>query len=187
MRAVIWVVRAVGALAFLSRSMGAQSLRVRPSVELSTGTALGGGGVFRDRDLYGARVAVGFRVLRPGSFAVFADLVGDAVGFETGHTADCRPSPRGGCLESYPTFAGAHGLVGIMGQPNGAVEWRAAIGGGAYRGDGATVGGVVAQADVGIFPFSHLGGFAGVRTIVIPRFRHDRLWMIPWMIGVRVR
>jgi hypothetical protein len=75
----------------------------------------------------------------------------------------------------------------VIGTPSSASEWRAAIGGGAYSADRTKVGAVVTQADVAAFPFVHVGFFAGVRALVMPSFRHDRLWMIPWMIGVRVR
>jgi hypothetical protein len=178
----------LAALAFVVSPLAAQSFRLQPSVELSIGDAFGSGGVYRDRHLEGgARLAVGLRAVRPQSFGMFVEAAGDALDVAADHLTDCPPSPRGGCLRWYPAFAGVSGVVGVIGQPTSTSEWRAAIGGGAYGADGTKVGAVVTQADFGAFPFEHVGFFAGARAIVIPNFRHDRLWMIPWMIGMRAR
>jgi hypothetical protein len=176
------------ALSLVGQPVVAQSVRLQPSLELSTGDAFGSGGVYRDRHLDGgARLAVGLRVVRPQSFGMFVEVAGDALDVAADHLTNCPPSPRGGCLHWYPAFVGVSGVVGVIGQPSSEWEWRTAIGGGAYGADGTKVGAVVSQADIAVFPFAYVGMFAGVRAIVMPSFRHDRLWMIPWMIGVRVR
>jgi hypothetical protein len=40
---------------------------------------------------------------------------------------------------------------------------------------------------VGFFPVSHLGVIVGARWIVAPRYRGDRLSVLPWSLGFRVR
>ncbi len=176
------------ALSFVAKTAAAQSFRLQPSLELSMGDAFGSGGVYRYRHLDGgARIAVGLRVVRPQSVGGFVEIAGDALDLGAAYTTDCPPSPRGGCLRPYPAFFGVSGVAGVIGTPSTEFEWRAAIGGGAYGAGGTRVGAVVTHVDVAGYPFAHLGLVAGVRAIVIPSYRHDRLWMIPWMLGVRIR
>jgi hypothetical protein len=51
----------------------------------------------------------------------------------------------------------------------------------------ATMGGMVGQLDAGVFPATHFGVVLGARILVIPRYRHDRLTMIPVLFGLRIR
>ena len=179
---------AVSCLSLLSGQLAAQSLRLERSVEFSTGNAYGSGGIYRGRDLDGGlRVSAGLRLLRADSMGAFIDVSAEALDMKSTKLSDCPPSPRGGCLRYYPRVVGVGALVGVIRQPWNTLEWRAALGGGAYAADGTLVGAILTQGDIGVFPFPRVGVFAGARGIVIPSYRHDRLWMIPWMIGVRLR
>jgi hypothetical protein len=53
--------------------------------------------------------------------------------------------------------------------------------------DGTRVGAVVGQLDAAVFPTAHIGLVLGPRFVVIPRYRRDRLTMIPALFGLRVR
>jgi hypothetical protein len=127
------------------------------------------------------------RYRKPHTFGFFGEVAGDALDAASDHLTHCPPDPRGGCLRWYPRFLGVSGSVGLIAQPNPETELRAAVGGGSYRANGTAVGAVVGQFDGAVFPFRHLGLVAGVRAVVVPRFRHERLWMIPWMFGARLR
>ena len=111
----------------------------------------------------------------------------DWLSVATGHAAVCYLGPRGDCLESYPAFAGPEITGGLMVRLRSRLEVRGGVGMGAYRRDGPRVGGLLSQIDAAVFPFSSLGFVAGARAIVIPRYRGDRLWVIPWAAGVRLR
>src|SRR5688572_2616364 len=95
------------ALSFVAQPTTAQSFRLQPSLEISTGDAFGSGGVYRYRHLDGGgRIAVGLRVARPQSIGGFVEIAGDALDMGADYLLDCAPNPRGGCLEPYPAFVG---------------------------------------------------------------------------------
>jgi hypothetical protein len=105
-----------------------------------------------------------------------------------GHHAVCFPNPRGGCKDSYPEFFGPVATIGAIGRTaNDRLEGRIGVGGAAYIADGTRVGAVVSHLDAALFPFTHIGVIAGGRWIAVPRYRGDRLSILPWMIGVRYR
>lgn len=80
------------------------------------------------------------------------------------------------------------GLLGaIMRRSDERLEMRAGIGGAAYAADGPRVGAAVAQIDAAAFPVDHFGPTLGARWIVVPRYRGDRLSILPWALGVRIR
>jgi hypothetical protein len=74
-----------------------------------------------------------------------------------------------------------------MARPRPWVEARVGVGGGAYSADATRAGAVVGDADVALFPLNHVGVAIGVRPIVVPHYRGDRLTMIPWTFGLRIR
>jgi hypothetical protein len=49
------------------------------------------------------------------------------------------------------------------------------------------VGAAIGQLDVAAFPAAHLGLILSGRFVAIPRYRHDRLTMVPVLVGLRVR
>ena len=49
------------------------------------------------------------------------------------------------------------------------------------------VGALVGQLDGAEFPLEHVGITLGVRPALLPRFRGDRLWIVPVSLGLRVR
>jgi hypothetical protein len=110
-------------------------------------------------------------------------------GLGKGGAAVCYRNPRGGCLDSYPEFAGPTFVAGLAAAlADHRLELRAGGGGGAYApADGPRVGATVGQVDGAAFPVKHVGLVFGGRWIVIPRYRGDRLSVLPWMLGLRIR
>jgi hypothetical protein len=161
------------------------------AIDATLGGGFGKGGEFFDRQLVGARLGVSVRRGQPSHVGVFAEGSIDAVGLSMGHAAVCYPNPRGGCLDSYPELFGPTLVAGlVVGGEDGVSELRAGLGGAAYAtGDerGSRVGAAVGQVDAAIFPVAHVGLVFGGRWIVIPRYRGDRLSVVPWMLGIRIR
>lgn len=174
------------ALALTAEISHAQA-RTSGAVEATAGGALGQGGEFFDRDLTVARLAVSVRRLSTERFGMFGELGIDLLGVSSGHHAVCYTSPRGGCKDSYPEFLGPVALIGVIARRGNRIEGRLGIGGAAYRDFGPRVGAIVSQADVAYFPVRHVGVVGGGRWIVVPRYRGDRLSLIPWSVGVRIR
>jgi hypothetical protein len=128
----------------------------------------------------------------PTRFGFFADLAIDAPSI---HLSDrpvvCYPS-GGGCSNSYPELLGLTVTGGLIAQRTNRIEARLGVGGGAFIADptglrGTRVGAVLSQADVTLFPIPHLGLIAGTRWVVVPRYHGDRLSILPWAIGLRLR
>lgn len=69
--------------------------------------------------------------------------------------------------------------------------WRGlGVGGAAYSVNDTRVGAAVGEFDVAVFLVDHLGVILGARSAVIPvipRYRHDRLTMVPVLFGLRLR
>jgi hypothetical protein len=158
------------------------------AVDATVGGAAGKGGEFYDRDVGGARVAVSFRRWSTPHVGAFGELSMDWLGLSTAHYLVCYESSRGGCMESYPELSGPAAILGLIGGTvNRRFEARVGAGAGAYAADGTRVGAVVSQVDAAAFPVAHVGLIIGARWIVVPRYRADRLSMLPWTIGMRVR
>jgi len=162
--------------------------RTSLAFDASVGAAQGSGGEFRDRDLMGARVTLSVSRSRATSLAFFGELSMDVLAIAQGHKLDCIPNPRGGCLDAFPELAGPAALVGVSTEtPDHLLQWRIGFGGGAYANEKTRVGALVGHADGAILPTSHLGMVLGARLVVIPRFRSDRLSLLQWSLGVRIR
>jgi hypothetical protein len=95
--------------------------------------------------------------------------------------------PGGGCEPPYPDVTGPSVSIGLLYAPITRVETRLGVGGAAYSIDGTRVGAAVGQLDAAVFPTVHLGLILGARFAVIPRYRQDRLTMIPVFVGLRVQ
>lgn len=173
-------------LSIRSEHLAAQG-RTTLAVDATLGAGFGKGGEFYDRQLTGARVAVSVRRSSRTRVGFFGDLAIDALSIASAHAAVCYPSTRGGCLDSYPELFGSTVAVGLITQTTDRIEARLGVGGGTFIADGTRVGAAVTQADVSFFPVSHLGVIAGARWIVVPRYREDRLSVLPWSIGLRFR
>jgi len=189
LRSIVFLV--VCGLALGPERAAAQS-RTTIAVDASLGAGLGRGGEFFDRDLRSARIAASLRRSGPTHFGFFGDLAIDAPSI---HLSDrpivCYPS-GGRCLGSYPELLGLTVTGGLMAQRTNRIEARLGVGGGAFIADptglrGTRVGAVLSQADVTVFPAPHLGLIAGARWVVVPRYRGDRLSILPWAIGLRLR
>jgi hypothetical protein len=157
------------------------------AVDATVGGGFGNGGEFYDRNLQGARIAVSLRRSSATRFGFFGELAIDALSITSDHLAVCYPSPRGGCLASYPDLLGATVTGGLIAQHTDRIEARLGVGGGAFIADGRRVGAAVSQADITLFPVTHVGLIAGARWVAVPRYRGDRLSILPWAIGLRLR
>jgi len=180
----------VGSLASLTLGAHRADAQRRTTVaaEATIGGGSGKGGEFKDRELINARVGIGVRHWRTPRLGTFAELSMDWLGVGMGHHLVCVTNPRGGCLGNYPELAGPTVVVGIVGRrSDGRFEMRAGVGGGAYAADGPRVGAAVTQLDAAVFPITRVGLIVGARWVVIPRYRGDRLSVLPWSIGLRFR
>lgn len=173
--------------AVTSRASAAQT-RTSIAVDAALGGGFGKGGEFFDRQIAGARFGVGIRTLRSSHFGLFAEGSMDWLAWSMGHYAVCYRNPRGGCLDPYPEFSGPTLVAGVVAaRPDGRFEARAGLGGAAYgAAEGPRVGAAIGQLDAAAFPLRHVGLVLGARWIVIPRYRGDRLSVVPWMFGVRI-
>jgi len=177
---------AASVVAMSSRQVHAQSLRSL-ALDATLGGARGRGGEFYDRGIVGARIAMSMRGPQGAHIGPFVEVAMDWLSVGTASDAVCYLSPRGGCLQPYPAFAGPEITAGLVVGLRSHMELRGGIGGGAYVRDGPRVGGLLGQVDAAVFPFSHLGIVAGARAVVVPRYRGELLWTVPWAAGFRVR
>lgn len=161
--------------------------RTTLAVDATVGAGFGKGGEFYDRNLRGARIAASFRRSSPTRFGFFGEFAIDALSIASGHAAVCYFSPRGGCLAPYPELWGPTVTGGLIAQPTGRIEARLGVGGGAFVAGGSRVGAAVSQVDITLFPMTHIGLIAGARWVAVPRYRGDRLSILPWAIGLRLR
>ncbi len=176
------------AVAMPSSVIKGQTPRFRASLDGARTQGSGHGGEYRDRDLTGgAHIASALEYALSPTRGAFVMLSADALELSSEHTSICIFGSNGECVHIYPRFTGISALAGGSVNPSEYIELRVATGFGAFRSAGTTAGSWVSQSDVAMFPFSRLGMTVGIRTVVIPSFRNDRLWMAPWMLGLRIR
>jgi hypothetical protein len=168
-----------------ARAVG--QVRTTIAVDATVGAGYGSGGEFFDRDLIGARVAASLRRSDRGRRGYFGELAVDWLSLNSSHAAVGYPSSRGGFKDPYPSLLGPTAIVGLVTGSASRLEGRVGAGGGVYGSNSTRVGAVLSQVDATLFPTAHVGIVAGARWIVVPRFRGDRLQIIPWMIGLRLR
>lgn len=171
----------------LSPARTAAQARTTMAVDATVGAGLGKGGEFYDRNLQAVRIAASLRRSNPTRLGFFGELAFDALSKLSGHAAVCYFSPRGGCMPHYPELWGPTLTGGVIAQPTHRIEARLGVGGGAFTGGTTRVAAVVSQADLTFFPLTHIGLVAGARWVVVPRYRGDRLSILPWAIGLRLR
>lgn len=151
------------------------------------GVGTGKGGEYRDNDRGAARLAITGRVVQRGRLAVYAEAGYDWLGLSIGGTRVCVVASGGGCRPPYPDIAGPSASAGVLLAPTTRLELRAGLGGAAYAVDGTRLGAAIGQLDLAGFPAEHIGWIVGARLVEIPRYRHDRLTMVPVLLGLRVR
>lgn len=162
------------------------------SSDAIVGAAIVGGGKFFNNGRAAAHLSVADRVLQRGRFGTYAEVGYDWFGQFgiIGANPDLicvADNPGGGCEPDFPRVSGPNASIGLVYAPVTAVETRLGVGGAAYSVDGTRVGAAIAQLDGALFPGDHLALVAGARLAVIPRYRHDRLALLPLLIGVRFR
>ena len=156
------------------------------SADAAIGAGTGHSRDYFDEGRTAARLAAAKRVLLRDKLAVYFEAGYDWLGFLEVPLA-CPLSSDGGCRPRFPSIAGPSVSTGLVFAPWSRLEARAGIGGGAYSVDGTLVGSAVGQFDVAAFPAAHIGLVLGTRFIVVPRYRRDRITIIPFMVGLRVR
>lgn len=157
------------------------------AVDASFNTGIGKGGEFKSDEVESIRVAASLTRRVNDRFSLFAELAADPV-VNNGDKLVCVPSTRGGCAPRYPAFVSGSAILGVeSGRGKSRVEVRAGVGGGAVGASGTLVGAIVSQADVGLFPVWHAGVVLGWRSMIIPRFKGDRLGVNAALIGIRLR
>jgi hypothetical protein len=166
--------------------LGAQA-RTSFALDASVNLGVGKGGEFKDDDYGSVRVAASVARGVSKKIGMFAELAVDPLALSDGSSLVCLPSSRGGCAPPFPSFTAASLLIGAMSSRDRWFEVRAGIGGAIAAEHNTRVGGIVTQADVGLFPMRHLGLVLGWRAIVIPRFRHDKLTLGSAVVGLRIR
>jgi hypothetical protein len=178
----------VGAFVVASLST-LSSARAQTSFALdgSVNVGIGKGGEFKDNDYSSWRVGASLARGISKKAGVFAELAVDPTSLTNGDKLNCVPSSRGGCAPAFPKFSGASLLLGAMSGRDRWFEVRGGVGGALLMSDHTYVGGVVSQADVGLFPLRHAGIVLGWRAIIVPRFRHDRLTLGSAVVGLRLR
>ncbi len=166
--------------------LGAQA-RTSFAFDASVNVGVGKGGEFKDDDYGSVRVAASVARGAPKKIGMFAELAVDPLALSDGSTLVCLPSSRGGCAPPFPSFTAASLLIGAMSSRDRWFEVRAGIGGAIVAEHTTRVGGIVTQADVGMFPVRHVGLVLGWRAIIIPRFRQDKLTLGSAVVGLRIR
>lgn len=172
-------------LALVPEPTAAQG-RTTVAVDATVGAGFGKGGEFYGRNQQSGRIAVSVRRSRLTQVGFFGEVALDAV-VPSGDLLVCYRSPRGGCLQRFPDFWGPTLTGGLIAQPIDRFEARLGVGAGAFSAGGTRVGAAMSQLDMAFFPVSHIGVIAGTRWIVVPRYRGDKLSVLPWAIGLRFR
>ena len=157
------------------------------SADGTIGIGAGKGGEYRNNDGGAARLALTERVVQRGQLAMYVEAGYDWFGLGIGGDAVCVVASGGYCRPLYPSIAGPSASAGVLLTPLTRLEMRAGLGGAAYSVDGTRLGAVIGQLDVAGFPAEHIGWIVGARLAVVPRYRHDRLSMIPVLFGLRLR
>lgn len=180
----------VGALVLSSSLPALSSAQAGTSfaVDASVNVGAGKGGEFKNDDFASWRVGASLARGITKKAGMFAELAVDPTSLTTGEKLNCIPSSRGGCAPAFPKFSSASLLLGAMSGRDRWFEVRAGVGGAVLSSEQHTyVGGIVSQADVGLFPLRHAGVVLGWRAIIVPRFRHDRLTLGSAVVGLRLR
>jgi hypothetical protein len=162
------------------------------SSDVTVGGARVEGGEFFNNGKAAAHLSLADRVLQRDRFATYVEVAYDWLGRFglLGANSDLVcvvDRPGGGCEPPYPDVTGPSVSIGLLYAPITRVETRLGVGGAAYSIDGTRVGAAVGQLDAAVFPTVHLGLILGARFAVIPRYRQDRLTMIPVFVGLRVQ
>ena len=156
------------------------------------GAIVEGGKFFNNPGKAVAHLSIANRVLQRGRFATYLEAGYDwfgafgLVGADPDVTC-VGDHPAGGCAPPYPNVAGPSASVGLLFAPVPRVETRVGVGGAAYSVDGTRVGAAIGQLDAALVSAAHFGLVLGARFAVIPGYRHDRLTLLPLLIGLRVR
>ena len=175
----------------LSHGASAQVAQ-RWSADAGVGAAAVNGGGFFNTGRAAARLSVADRMLQRGRFAMYAEAGYEWLGEFglLGGNADLVcvvDRAGGGCRPPYPYVTGPSASIGMAYRPFARAETRVGVGGAGYSVDGTRVGAAVGQLDAAVFPAAHLGLILGARLAVIPQYRHERLSMVPVLVGVRVQ
>ena len=157
------------------------------AVDASVNVGAGKGGEFKNDDFASWRVGASLARGIDKKVGMFAELAVDPTSLITGDKLNCVPSTRGGCAPAFPKFSSASLQFGATSARDRWFEVRGGVGGAVLSSDHTYVGGVVSQADVGLFPLRHAGIVLGWRAIIVPRFRHDRLTLGSAVVGLRLR
>jgi hypothetical protein len=164
----------------------------RWSADATAGGAIVDGGEFFNNGKAAAHLSLAGRVLQRGRFAMYAEAGYDWLGrfglLGANPDLTCVLNrPGDGCAPPYPDATGPSASIGLVYVPFTRVETRIGLGGAAYSVEGTRVGAALGQLDAAVFPAAHLGLIIGTRFAVVPRYRHDRLTMVPVLLGLRVR
>lgn len=174
-----------------SDSAGAQGTRTW-SAEFTVGAATVQGEKFLNNGRAAARLSVADRLSQWGRVAAYAEAGYDWLGRFGLLGADpdltcLLKVPGAGCAPPFPDVTGPSGSIGLLYTPTARVETRVGVGGAAYSVSGTRVGAAVGQLDAALLPAAHVGLVLGARYAVIPRYRHDRLTVVPVLVGLRLR
>jgi hypothetical protein len=179
-------------LAFGSpRDASAQAVH-RWNSDVTVGAAIVEGGDFFSTGKAAAHLSLAGQVLQRSRFATYVEGGYDWLGrfglLGANPDITCIADRQGGgCKPEYPDVTGPSASIGLLYAPSSRVETRVGVGGAAYSIDGTHVGAALGQLDVAVFPTSYLGLILGARCAMIPRYRHERLTMIPLLVGLRAR
>jgi hypothetical protein len=173
------------------RYAGAQAAH-RWSADVTVGGAVAEGGEFFSNGKAAAHLSLALGMLQRERFATYVEAAYDWLGRFGLLGADpdltcIADRQASGCRPDYPDVTGPSASIGLFYAPSTRVETRVGVGAAAYSVDGTRVGAAVGQLDAAVFPIARLGLILGARFALIPRYRHDRLTMIPVLLGLRVR
>ena len=153
------------------------------AMDAAVGAGSARGGEFFDRDLIGARLAGSIRRLSPSGIGVFGEIAADWPSIRSGEIAICYESPRGGCVQSYPTLSGTTAIVGVIARHASWLEGQVGVGGGSLSG----VFAAITASELIVFPVHHVGILAGFQWIAVPSYHGDRLGVVQSSFGLRIR
>jgi hypothetical protein len=178
------------AMAVASRHSASAQVPYQWSSDVAVGGAIVNGGDFVNNGRAAAHLSVADRMLRRERFAMYVEVGYDWLGRFGLLGADpdgtCVVTTPGVCAPPYPDVAGPSASVGLLFAPIPRVETRVGVGGAAYSVDGTRIGAAVGQLDAAVVSAAHLALVLDARFAVIPRYRHDRLTLLPLLIGIRL-
>jgi len=179
-------------LAFGSARYASAQAVHRWNSDVTVGGAIVEGGDFFSTGKAAAHLSLAGRVLQWNRFASYVEAGYDWLGrfglLGANPDLTCIADRQGsGCKADYPDVTGPSASIGLLYAPSSRVETRVGVGGAAYSIDGTHVGAAVGQLDAAVFPTPYVGVILGARFAMIPRYRHERLTMIPLLFGLRAR